>query len=71
MLNNNNFIYLLDSQNKFILGIDDYEKLTLLDLDIDFCVEYEDFYIKNLENVLKKYYHLRSLGVEYVYNYSY
>lgn len=63
--------YLVDPQNKFIFRVEDNQDLTLLNLDIDFCTEYDDINIQNTGMILKKYYHLQSLGIEHVYDYSY
>ncbi len=62
--------YLIDSINKFILEMLDNGELKQLEIedDIDFD-NYSDSNIEKIGKVLTKYYNLKRMGIEHVYDY--
>lgn len=62
--------YILDPVNYYILKKEKNNTLTSLNLDIlDPFTSYEDSNIQKIGKVLKKYYQLQKLGIDYVYDY--
>ena len=72
-LKDNNTEYLLDAYNNFVFKIIGYdlEPVELKSMDNMLMTEYPDDNVKMIGLVLKKYYKLQELGIDYVYDYGY
>lgn len=71
LLKENNEEYILDPMNKFLLKRNIDNSLMMLDLgitslDLEQFLDFSDDHVKGIGKVLKKYYCLRSLGINHI-----
>ena len=76
LLIENNEEYILDPINNFILKKENDQSLKtinsdILSLDIQQFVSFSDDHVQSIGRVLKKYYHIQSVGVNHIYDYSF
>ena len=71
-LKDNNCEYLLDAYNNFVFKIvgNDLEPIELESMDY-IMTKYPDDNVKDIGLVLKKYYKLKELGIDHIYDYEY
>jgi hypothetical protein len=75
LLKNNKQQYLLDPMNNFTLEIKKNGNLTPIDLNIhnydkQLFLNYYDENINKMGKILNKYYNLKNLGINHIYNYD-
>lgn len=72
LLKVNDYEYLLDPIHSFILKKEKDQTLTKLDCDtLELIENYQDSNIDTIGRILKKYYDLDRLGIDYLYDYRY
>ncbi len=71
-LKDNNDEYLLDAYNNFVFKIVgcNLEPVKLKNMDNILITKYPDDNVKKIGLVLKKYYKLQKLGIDYIYDYD-
>ncbi len=72
-LKDNDNEYLLDAYNNLVFQIVgcDLQPIEQIKRNDTFMTQYPDSNIKEIGRVLKKYYKLKELGIDYLYNYDY